>query len=280
MKNGFLISLLVLGLAACGGESGSGNPTIKTEFSAGIKGMEAQPALTDATISEGDSASLNTNYTGNVLEDSEINFSFTLTENKLVALVLSSGVSNLDLSVRGNNINLDSFYDDSNELIVFDALAGESYSVAVEAWVGAGEFQLKLVEANRSSVGLADNEYLVKLDSIDTLKCLENGIEQDEYNDNDTSLLIINWSAGYVGDASTDDKTSFSSVDGNAFTARESYSESEDDFSITSQSTLTLLTDFTTGVTTGSLHGSYEYTRGDKTDNCTFTNVETGQVIL
>lgn len=280
MKNGICISLLSLALIACGGESDSKTHTISTKFSAGIKGLEAEPTLVAGTISEGDIASLNTNYTGNVLEDSEVKFSFTLTENKQVALVLSSGASNLDLTVRGNNITLDSFYDDSNELIVFDALAGESYTITVEAWEDAGEFQLKLVEANRSSIGLKSNEYLVNLESIDTNKCVEDGVDKEAYTNTDSTYVIINWAEGYVSDSLGNERTSFSSVDGNTFTIDASYSASESGNSSSSQLTLILATDFTTGVITGTGRGSFEFSEPGEVSRCNYTSVESGLIIL
>ena len=122
MKNGILISVLTVCLVGCGGESGSETHTEITDFSLDLKGIEEQPTLTNAEISEGDSASLNTNYTGNIIEHSSVQFSFTLAEDKQVALVLSSGVSDLDLSIYGNNKSLYSEFEGSNELIIVDAV--------------------------------------------------------------------------------------------------------------------------------------------------------------
>jgi hypothetical protein len=280
MRNGILVALLSLGLMACGGESDSETHAIDAELSAGIKGIEAQPTLANAEISEGDRASLNTNYTGSVLEDSSVDFSFTLAETKQVAFILSSGAADLDLSINGNGDYLTSTYNDSNELIIFDAQAGEVYSVVVRAWGGGGEFELKFVEANRSSIGLKINEYLVNLESTDTRNCIEDGVEEDEYTDTESSYAVINWSAGYIGDHLGNERTSFSSVDGNAFTINASYSSSEGIHSGSSQVTFALSTNFTTGAITGSSIGSFEYSDGNESGSCTYTSVETGQVIL
>jgi hypothetical protein len=280
VKNGLIISLFTLGLAACGGESDSETPTITTEFSSGIKGADTEPALTDAEIAEGDIVSLNTNLVGNVLEGSSVRFSFTLEETKKVALLLSSGVFDLDLSLSGNNESLSSTNDGSTEVVVFDAEAGESYSVTISSQDGAGEFQLKFVEANRSSLGLASNDYLVSLESTDTTACIEYGVEQEDYTEIDSSLGVINWAEGYVGGGIAYSSTSFSSVDGNTFTMNASYSSSEDGYSGSSQGTLTLTTDFTTGVITGSARGSYQYSGPQEDASCTYTAVVSGQVIL
>lgn len=280
MKNGILISVLAACLVACGGDSGNETPTINTEFSAGIKGIEAQPTLTNADIAEGDRANLNTNYTGNILEDSSVRFSFTLPEDKQILLVLSSAAIDLDLSVSGSGHRSASSDEGSNELLIFDAQAGVTYYVRVQAWEGSGEFQLKLVEANRSSVGLANNEYLVQLESVNTMKCIEDGVEQEEFTDTEMTEGVINWSSGYIGDNLGNNRTSFGTVDGNTFTTSGNHSYSEDGYSGSSQGTLTLSTDFTTGEITGSSIGSYEYSGDGETGNCTYTSIETGRIVL
>jgi hypothetical protein len=280
MKNGILVSFLALGLTACGSESDTENPNIQTEFSAGIKGSQEQPILSNADILEGDSATLNTNYTGNILEDSSVDFSFTLAENKKVALALSSGLGDLDLYVDGHDIDLESAFDGSNELIIFDAQAGEHYSVRVKSWLGSGEFQLLLVEANRSSLGLENNEYLVSLDSINTQKCIIDGTRETEESYEDSSFGIINWSAGYIDDLSGVDRNLFSSVDGNSFTVTDNVSEAGKNYSISGQASLTLTTDFTSGAITGSSDGSFEYSEDGEDGSCTATGILTGQVIL
>jgi len=279
MKNGILISALALCLAACGGDSDNEITTINTELAAGIKGLETEPTLGDAEISEGNSASLNTNYTGNVLEDSSVQFSFTLAESKQVALVLSSAAANLDLSVTGTDINLSPSLVSSNELIVFGAEAGVSYSVKVESNEGSGEFQLKFVEANRSSAGLKSNEYLVSIHSVDTQKCTSNGEEQDEETYSDTNLLIINWSEGYVDDTSREFRGAFKSVSGNTFSVSNNLTESQVDFGISGVINMTISTDFETGIIASKSDAVFKYTQGNA-GSCTTVGTGTGNVIL
>lgn len=282
MKNGILISFLTVGLAACGGESDSETPTINIEFTTGIKGVETQPTLSSAEISEGDIAILNTNYTGNVLEYSNVEFSFTPPEDQLIAIILSSALSDLDLLVSGNNQNLNSTFDDSNELIVIDAIAGENYRVEVESWGGSGEFELTLVEANRASIGLESHEYLVNLESIQVHDCIINGEQQEKSTDSDSSLGVISWTSGYIADPLANNRTSFNSVDGNTFTINTSYSESGGGSRFSGHAALTLTTDFATGAISGYGNASAEYVDVDEDEvgSCTYTSVETGQVIL
>ena len=279
MKNGILISTLAVCLAACGGDSDSGTPTINTELAAGIKGLETEPTLGNAEISEGDSASLNTNYTGNVLEDSSVQFSFTLAESKQIALVLSSAAANLDLSVTGTDINLSPSLVSSNELIVFGAEAGVSYSAKVESNEGSGEFQLKFVEANRSSAGLKSNEYLVNIHSVDTQKCTSNGEEQDEETYSDTNFLIINWSEGYVDETSRDFHAAFKSVSGNSFSVSNNLSESQVDLGISGVINMTISTDFETGKITSKSDANFTYTQGN-VGSCSSVGIGTGNIIL
>ncbi|MBL4797883.1 MAG: hypothetical protein JKY50_10755 [Oleispira sp.] len=281
MKNGILVSLLVLWLAACGGESETSKSTLSigTELSAGIKGMEMEPALIDADISEGDIASLNTNYTGNVLEGSSIRFSFTLAEDKQVALFLSVESEDLDLAVEGHNIDLMGSYYDSYKLIIFDAVAGENYAVNISSIGDEGEFQLKFSEASRSSVGLANNEYLVSLEVNDKEKCIYGRLEE-EYTHNSSRFVLINWSAGYIDNLYGLGRWLFSSVNGNAFTINDSNSISWDLGSSSWQDTLTLSTDFLTGAITGSASGSSEYSEVYETGGCNYSGVRTGSIIL
>lgn len=289
MKNGILISTLVVCLTACGGDSdsdspplntGNDSPTVYTDFSSDLKGVEEQPALANAVISEGDSASLNTIYTGNVLESSSVEFSFTLEENKQVALILSSGVTDLDLTVSGNGEYFYTGLDTSNEVVVFGAEVGINYRVEVESNEGAGEFQLKLVEANRSSVGMVNGEYLVRSDNVIKQKCTVNGIEKDEFTINDSSFEIVNWSAGYYAEAAGAERLPFSSVNGNTFTINHRFTISKESYSLSAQINRIFSANFITGEISSSSNSSSEYTRGEEERLCNSVSSATGNVIL
>ena len=280
MKNGIYISLLSLGLIACGGDSDNDNLSIGGSFSDGIQGQQSQPALSSGVITEGASAELNTNYTGTVEEDGYTTFNFTLDEDAQVALVLSSGASDLDLSVTGTGVDLYSTLDNSNELIVFDAQSARTYSVTVEAYEGSGSFQFKLVEANRSSAGLGADEYLVSLSFDGTQTCSTDGGAGNTY-DNDYSFnVVVNWNAGYIDDTAGTDRQNFASVEGNTFTINSNYSDSGDGWTESGQSTAILTTDFSDGTITGSTTGKDVYVENGQTETCLETNAVTGKVIL
>jgi hypothetical protein len=282
MKNGILVSLLVFGLAACGGESNTSAPTlsINTELSAGIKGLEAQPVLVNAEISEGDSAVLNTNYTGNVLDGSSVHFNFTLAEDKQVALFLSSESEDLHLTAKGYNIDLIGSFYGSTQLIIFDAVAGENYAAHISSIGDESNFQLKFIEANRSSVNLDNNEYLISLESTEEEKCIFGRIEENNTRSS-SSFVIINWSAGYIDYLYRGDRLLFSSVNGDEFTIDDISNPISGGRVISYwQDTFTLLTDFLTGAVTGTSNTSFEYSEAGNTSSCTYARILTGHVIL
>jgi hypothetical protein len=279
MKNGILLSFLSLGLIACNEEPEVETPSLDASLSAGIIGLKEQPILVSAEISEGDMASLNTTYTGNVTPDSSIHFSFTLTEDTQVAIVLSSVAQDLNLFVKGNDIEKNSNLDASNEVIVFDALADESYNVGVESSEGGGEFQLKLVEANRSSAGLSEDEYLVELKFNKNETCTVKSSQQ--YHPSDGMVnKIINWSEGYMSDSAGGDRQAFKIAHGTSFTVRTNNSDRGSDWNRSDEFTMTLNTNFATGAITGSSSANSDYIEFDYSKHCNSNTTYAGKIIL
>ena len=305
MRKEILISLLALGLAACGGSSSSsdsgntdsgntdsgntdsgntdsgtsGNNTlvINKDFASGIRGTEQEPTLTSATVSEGDNVSLNTNLTGSVLEDSSVRLYFTATESETVAIVLSSLVEDLDLSVSSQGLNLSSYGSNSNEALVFDVIADQRYTVQVEQYIGQGSFQLKLVEANRSSLGLSTNEYVIDAEYTIEGACVQDG-ETSTYNSSKNVNKIINWKDGYIMDLSGENKSSFMSINDNSFTT--TYSKTENDGNYKSEHIINYTTNFETGVLNGSLLLKETEIDSSGTEVCTSNSEIAAEVIL
>lgn len=289
MKNGILVTLLSLGLIACGGESKKNNNNDSTfgEFSSGIKGVEEQPSLTSADVAEGDSLTLNTINHGNIEHYSFVPLNFTLEQDTQVALVLSSEDEDLNLTVSGYDLGLDSSHDGSNELIVFNALAGELYSIEIdsesasyEPITGNSNFQLKFVEANRNSAGLSADEYLVSLFFIGTSYCSEDGEPEVESNFSGSSLYIINWKAEYLSDSDGSSRESFDSVIDNVFTISINRIEVDEDRQVTNQSTVTYNTNFMTGEITGSASWTLNESQGNYTNECSNVVTVQGEIIL
>lgn len=280
MKKEISISLLALSLVACGGSSSSDNSLgINKNFASGIRGAEQEPTLTSTNIYEGDTVTLNTLLTGNVLEGSSVRFNFTPTEDKKVALVLSSAAKDLDLEVTSTGVDLYSDDSNSNEAIIFNAIANRQYNVEVESFEGEGQFELKLVEANRSSFGLSANEYIVEAEHTSAETCVENG-ETNQYDETYDVSIIINWKDGYVVNLSGESKTSFQSVSGNSFTVVSSDSGTDGIDSYESNFTLNYTTNFETGELTGSAVSETTYVNSNSTEICTSNITITANVVL
>jgi hypothetical protein len=288
MRKEISISLLALGLVACGGGSSSsdsdssgsgGNNTlvINKDFASGIRGIEQEPALTSATVSEGDVIALNTNLTGSVLEDSSVSLYFTPTKTEKVAFILSSAAEDLDLEVSTQGLSLESYGFTSNEALVADAIAGQLYTVEVESYVGQGAFQLKLVEANRSSLGLSTNEYVIEAEYTIERACVESG-ETSTYDSSKNVNKIINWKEGYIMDLSGENKSSFTSINDNSFTA--TYSKTENDGNYELEQTTNYTTNFETGVLNGTLLSTETETYNSRTEVCTSDIEIAAKVIL
>jgi hypothetical protein len=290
MKKGISISLLALSLAACGGGGGSNSSdsndenilSLKTDFAVGIRGSEQEPTVTAASVSEGDTVALNTRLTGSIPEDGSIRFSFTPTETTIVALVLSSTAEDLDLELTDSNydVNIESSDSTSNEAIIFDAISGTPYFIDVDAYGKGGSFQLKLVEANRSSLGLSNDEYVVITQLNIAQECVEDG-QNLSSNTTEVQNKIINWKGGYVLNLSGENKTSFTSVNDNSFSIADSTSESySDGESYSNISIFNYTTNFATGELTGDGNYVETYTDNAATETCTSEVEITGKVVL
>tara|TARA_B100000446_G_C10544846_1_gene338150 strand:+ start:2318 stop:3160 length:843 start_codon:yes stop_codon:yes gene_type:complete len=280
MKKEISIYLLALSLVACGGDSSSDSSLgINKDFASGVRGVEQEPTLTSDTVSEGDTIVLNSNLTGTVSDGSSVIFNFTPTETQKLALILSSAATDLDLGVSSTDLDLMSDDENSNEAIIFEATAGQLYSVEVESYEGAGSFELKFVEANRSSFGLSANEYIVEAEYTSVQTCVENE-QTSTYNEIYDVSIIINWKDGYVVNLSNEYKTSFKSVTDNSFTAVSSDSGTEGNESYENTFTLNYTTNFETGELTGTAVSETTSVENSITEVCTSNISITANVVL
>jgi hypothetical protein len=274
MKKGIILALASLGLIACGGEDEKSTPNINAEFSLGIKGTEQEPALTNANVSEGDSISLNSISSGYVANGNTIRLSYSASQSGLAVLFLSSLAEDLDISISGANINtLESASSDSNEVIIFQAEAGVTYNIEVSSYEGSGNYQLKLVEPNRSSFGLNQNEYLVSTTENQVETCTTNS-GSETYNYSSVYHEIINWNDGYVSSLTSPRRYDFSSVNGDSFTVN--FANSSTDYSYSSSYTYTA--NFSTGAITGTAWGQTTYS--NPTETCVFNASFSGSITL
>jgi len=183
----------------------------------------------------------------------------------------------LEVSTQG--LYLESSGLNSNEALLADVIADQLYTVEVYSYEGQGSFQLKLVEANRSSLGLSTNEYVIESQYTAEEVCVQDG-ETSTYNYTDNINATINWKNGYIMDLSGENKSLFTSVNENSFTIIGSDSDAAGDESYESEFTVNYTTNFETGLLNGSILSTTTYIDNTGTEVCN-SNIEiTAEVIL
>jgi hypothetical protein len=297
MKKEISISLLALSLAACGGSSSSDNKSIDSnlqvinkDFPSSIKGKQDEPTLTTNDVTEGDSIDLNSKVSGTVLATSpteSTHLTFSIPDNQLIALVLSSSSNSLDINavtlpVHSNTLDLES---SENKALIWNAVAGQSYQVEIENDTDVNSndvnFQLKLVEANRSSLGLSTNEYVVRYNNSGTLVCVDKSGARTEETYTARHTVIFNWKEGYIKALLGTEKRKFSAVNDDSFSIIYTDSETEEGEIFNYSYNLRYTTNFETGEITGTVKNTDSTTKeGVVTENCTETLTTTGNVIL
>ena len=245
------LPILVLMLAACGGSSSDSENTL--------------------SATQGDDLAINSIYTGAIGFESKIDFNYTPTEDTLVALLLTGTAEDLDISVSSTELTKFSLGDNSNEGIVFNAVANQEYVISIVSWLEGGSYQLTLVEGNRASLGLEENEHYVELILTASETCNGEISESEGYVDS-----IFNFAQGYVTDINDFEKVEFDSVNGNTLIKDTSYNEEEEQGEGEIQFTLSP----DDGVVTGSNVGSYSYSFSGETVNCSYNNTFTGGILL
>lgn len=273
-----LLAVVILssGLVACGGGStSSGGASVDVDISDSLKGLSQEPALASSAVSEGDSVSLNSVLTANLSEDSYMLFSFTAESDGEVAVLLNSAAEDFDLYVTSNDLDLSSERLSSEEQLVFSATSGETYSIEVSAYYGSGDFTVKLVEANRTSLVLSNNEYYVSLPYETEVVC-----DTSDYNFDGEYQVVINWLGGYLKDGS--EKSNFNSASGNTFTILTNYSDSEPeyDYSYSEEYTLQLTVNPESGVVSGTETGTSTEINGSDVDDCAISTTYVGRIVL
>ncbi len=276
-------------LVACGGGSDGSSggfidvgtseetATIDITFAPGLRGPEAEPSVSELSVTDNDAIVINSRVTGTTLPGvadtaSEFELTYTPLVDREVLIVLSSTEApNLDLEVSDNFLNSEqSENSNSYEVLLMDVDAGRTYTLKISTLAEGGQFTLLLTEPNRASLGLTDDEYFVTHQRRGTTLCdgsAAGGYIQDTY-------WIINWAEGYISDP--DETLNFTSVDGNAF----SIEQTLDLGSVTEDFSLTLDTDSTTGVVSGNATQTRTFSSGEFSQCVTEIDFREGQVKL
>ena len=276
-------------LVACGGGSDGSSggfidvgtseetATIDITFAPGLRGPEAEPSVSELSVTDNDAIVINSRVTGTALPGvadtaSEFELTYTPLVDREVLIVLSSTEApNLDLEVSDNSLNSEqSENSNSYEVLLMDVDAGRTYTLTVSTLAEGGQFTLLLTEPNRASLGLTDTEYFVTHERRGSTLCdssPEGAYVQQTY-------WIINWAEGYISDP--DETLNFTSVDGNAFSSEQTL----DLGSVTENFSLTLDTNSTTGVVTGNATQTRTFSSGEFSQCVTEIDFREGQVKL
>ena len=276
-------------LVACGGGSDGSSggfidvgtseetATIDITFAPGLRGPEAEPSVSELSVTDNDAIVINSRVTGTALPGvadtaSEFELTYTPLVDREVLIVLSSTEApNLDLEVSDNSLNSEqSENSNSYEVLLMDVDAGCTYTLTVSTLAEGGQFTLLLTEPNRASLGLTDTEYFVTHERRGSTLCdssPEGAYVQQTY-------WIINWAEGYISDP--DETLNFTSVDGNAF----SIEQTLDLGSVTENFSLTLDTNSTTGVVSGNATQTRTFSSGEFSQCVTEIDFREGQVKL
>ncbi|WP_297531773.1 hypothetical protein [Thalassolituus sp.] len=276
-------------LVACGGgrDDSSGGfidvgtseetATIDITFAPGLRGPEAEPSVSELSVTDNDAIVINSRVTGTALPGvadtaSEFELTYTPLVDREVLIVLSSTEApNLDLEVSDNSLNSEqSENSNSYEVLLMDVDAGRTYTLTVSTLAEGGQFTLLLTEPNRASLGLTDTEYFVTHERRGSTLCdssPEGAYVQQTY-------WIINWAEGYISDP--DETLNFTSVDGNAF----SIEQTLDLGSVTEDFALNLDTNSTTGAVSGNATQTRTFSSGEFSQCVTEIDFRDGQVKL
>jgi len=127
-------------------------------------GLTHEPGLARISYSHDyQEVELNTRIVGDIAHEEARYFNLETTSDQRVALVLSGNATDIDLSVWDtlSIVSKGSFQSGSKEALVFEAEAYRTYAIEVFAFEGSGSYELKVVQANRESLGLRANEIYV-----------------------------------------------------------------------------------------------------------------------
>lgn len=266
-----LLILFLPILAACGGSSSDAQSGLDITLGEGVRGTEQEPTITDVAAQHEDIVVINSRLSGDIGSETNIDFTYTPTDNTLVALVLMGTAQDLDISVSSTQLTKFSLGDNSNEGIVFYAQANQEYVISMVSWQEGGSFELKIVEGNRASLGLAGDEYYVELLMTSSETCNGETTEGQGFVDS-----LFNFTQGHVSDINGLDKVSFDSVSGNTLIKDTSYNEGEEQGQGETRFTISP----EDGRVTGTSIGSYRYIFSGETVNCSYSNTFTGGILL
>ena len=167
----FLFLISPIFLMACGSSGQEDGPIIDLSI---FKGLESEPILTDMkSLEHGSFVQINSVLEGHVLEGETVQYYFEPLDSELVVFIINQPFKAMALEVKsiedGVDESLGGFY--SSPIKIVDVSAGGRYLISISAGTSLGYFNLKVVQANRSSLSLSKDEYVFKESFTDYQKC-------------------------------------------------------------------------------------------------------------
>jgi len=248
--------VLTTTLIGCGG-AGGGSSSSGIKINDELKGPETQPDLTTVDSNE---LTVNSRRVGSGNDSFETwTFRNPSGGHYIVNVTSASGDVNPSITNYDARANLGTSTD---RTMVFSS--GVNSVTSFMDLVDAGDsYEFILTSLNRETAKLTGNEYLVFLDTEYEEDC-ESYYDYETYS----AYLVINWDEGYLKDGW--EETPFTDVTGNAVTIE--YLDSETYLNGTAE--------FTVDPENGSVEGTDVWSYSDDSDNCTYTETLSGQIIL
>jgi hypothetical protein len=225
-------------------------------------------AIEGGEVSNGAEIGLNEFVTGSLGATPVISFSYWNTTDALLPVMvsLSSPADNLDLAVTDDfKLEDDSYKDDSNELLVFQAKSDTESVIYIESLnddnAEGKAFTLTLVEASREGLGLSADEYAVNLNESSIEDCDDTALD---YEYEGISVTIFNFKDGYMRSASGDFRFDFTGANGNTLTGAYEDAGINDDGPYNYSVLFSYTVNSDTGALTGSRVSDSSYTDVDE----------------
>ncbi len=236
MRNILFTLIFSMFLAACGSGSES---EIDHEQLALLKGLEQSPQVTFlSSIESGDSIALNQSISGEITSSETASFDYYPLNSGYVSFQYDSPSENVWLRIKEDGVGTYTRLYSRGQPSVFDLSAGTVYTFELYQYFLAedgftliekpdeiGAFEISLVELNRQSLQLSENEYLLELNyngnfyeegrpEISLYNFEESGSE------NYQRLLIVNFLDGYNRDLYQELEIAYAQVSGSTFEFR------------------------------------------------------------
>ena len=176
----FLFPLFSFFLVACGGDSSDSLDLAQLEQH---KGRAYAPVISEVAVGDGDTIYLNKRSYGEVFEGLSTRLNFTAPTSGYALLLLTESTVDFS-SIPSMGVGSLFFREFGGYRSVFYMEEDERYAIdlTVVAGESSGNFELELVEINRESLALTENEYLLELNFVGERHFEGGGRECDAYS--------------------------------------------------------------------------------------------------